>query len=397
MKTLYTILCTAMSLLLLSAGVISAQWNQSQISNAQDLNMFATVGNRIIAGTYGTGVYVSDDKCKTWKEANTGLDNGLIYTVYTDKNKVYVTTEGSGIYVSSNGGDTWTGIGPANKMVMGMTIIDGVIYAGVYQSGVMISTDNGVSWTISNNGLTNLIVKTLHYDGSTLYAGSWGGGVFTSNDKGQNWAVSNKGSAMMSVWNIRQADSNVVIMGQGGIYLTGDHGKNWKSMGNGAMAQVVTGFAQAGNSYFAVSPGTGVFVSTDKGDSWKDFSEGLPDPNIRVLNVSGNTLLGGAGTGLVVYRDISSYTSVEEPLASVNDIDIYPNPAIDRCVIRLKTESSDNSSYLITDLVGNIYLSGEILTGDNVRIDCSVMPQGSYMVVVNQGSQRIVRKFSVVR
>ena len=46
------------------------------------------------------------------------------------------------------------------------------IFAGTYDDGVFLSTNNGTSWTAVNSGLTDLDVYSLAVSGSTIFAGT---------------------------------------------------------------------------------------------------------------------------------------------------------------------------------------------------------------------------------
>src|SRR5205085_4865690 len=70
--------------------------------------------DRIILGVEGDGVYVSDDRGKTFTRASSGLYNVRVTSIVADpsvKDRVYASVvfggEASGVYRSNDGGATW--------------------------------------------------------------------------------------------------------------------------------------------------------------------------------------------------------------------------------------------------------------------------------------------------
>ena len=76
-----------------------------------------------------------------------------------------------------------------------MVLSNGNIVAGSLQDGVYCSTDNGTTFTPTNNGLSNITVRSLAVKISNgyLFAGTYGGGVFRTTDGGDNWTAVNNG------------------------------------------------------------------------------------------------------------------------------------------------------------------------------------------------------------
>ena len=52
------------------------------------------------------------------------------------------------------------------------------LFVGTWFSGVFLSTNNGVTWTAVNTGLTDSSVYALAVSGTNLFAGPYGGGLW---------------------------------------------------------------------------------------------------------------------------------------------------------------------------------------------------------------------------
>ncbi len=69
---------------------------------------------------------------------------------------------------------------------------DGSPIASSYSDGVFTSNDNGLTWQIINNGLTDRSIHSLEILGTNLFAGTFDG-VFNSTDNGETWIPKNIG------------------------------------------------------------------------------------------------------------------------------------------------------------------------------------------------------------
>jgi photosystem II stability/assembly factor-like uncharacterized protein len=83
--------------------------------------------------------------------------------------------------------------GPCGGGIQCLATNDNSIVAGTY-GGIFISTDNGVTWNIRNNGLTNTDIRSLAFSGTDIFAGS-NGGMFLSTDNGASWTPVDSGLA----------------------------------------------------------------------------------------------------------------------------------------------------------------------------------------------------------
>jgi len=75
---------------------------------------------------------------------------------------------------------------------------DNKLFAGTTTQGVLVSTDNGLTWTASNNGLTYPNVLTFASIGTNLFAGVYSGLVFRSTNSGSSWTPVNSGLLNLS-------------------------------------------------------------------------------------------------------------------------------------------------------------------------------------------------------
>lgn len=153
---------------------------------------------RIILGTEGDGVYVSNDNAKTFTRACDGLHNLRITSVVADpaaKDHVYASVvfggAASGLYQSADAGATWSRISSALLPdVLSLTIADDPaaepkLLAGT-EKGFFWSND-GREWTQSEpSNFPIRVEKVLRFNRTRAFAAT-SEGVFTSRDGGKTW------------------------------------------------------------------------------------------------------------------------------------------------------------------------------------------------------------------
>lgn len=307
-------------------------------------NSFCLAGEFVFAATWA-GIFRSSDNGFNWEEANIGMPSSRSVTamVVNGSTMIVGTSRGS-YFISENYGDTWLGVSLAYPIPNALAVCNNDLFAGSAGNGVLLSKDNGTTWTEVNNGLSDLTVQSLAVIGSTIFAGTYQGGVFISTDQGASWKNANSGLPNFNITALAVSGNTIYAITESGLFRSVNNGTSWTAINNGLPGfPVVISLATnglnvfagldgegvyfsgyAGNSWrptnglpctivkslvanstaiYAGTAGTGLFRSTDKGDTWTKSNEGIPDwARIDVLGMSGNTLFAGTSEGL--YRSI---------------------------------------------------------------------------------------------
>ena len=125
---------------------------ESQAASIQALTM---VGSDILyAGSFGLGVFRSEDRGATWTKSSEGVSDPFILSLATAK--------------------------------------DGTVYVGSFRGGVFRTTDQGKTWHPVNAGLKRKEVNTLVAVGDLLYAGT-ADGAYRLNSTDDHWGVVTSG------------------------------------------------------------------------------------------------------------------------------------------------------------------------------------------------------------
>jgi photosystem II stability/assembly factor-like uncharacterized protein len=199
------------------------------------------------------------------------------------------------------------------------------LFAGTYNGGVVLSTDNGKSWTGTTTftGLVGITVRSLvtipdSSGGTNLFAGTEKG-LYLSTDNAVNWKKIDIGEttypiilSLVTCANDSGGTNLFAGTTNGGIYLSTDNGTSWKMVGISATTTNVTSLAIITNgsttNLFAGTNGDGVFLSTNYGTSWTEVNTGITDSAIEVLFVDGSNLLAGTQLG-GVFKSLNNGTS----------------------------------------------------------------------------------------
>ncbi len=135
----------------------------------------AVLGSNLFAGT-DSGVFVTTNNGGNWSAVNSGLTEDNIYALTFSNNTLYAGTS-AGVFISNDNGANWTDISSAtlsDKIVYSIAVHQVNIIAGTGGYGIYVSTNNGITWEESDDGLPNSFtdVHVLEKSSTTLYAGT---------------------------------------------------------------------------------------------------------------------------------------------------------------------------------------------------------------------------------
>lgn len=330
--------------------------------------------NIVWVGTQNTrGIFKSTDGGLTWTRKDQGIKelDGITFRGFAvdpaNSNVVYAAAElsswvwnngqprngrefdmtGGVVYKTTDGGENWIEVWRGDNLARYIWIDPrdtNVLYlsTGIFDreaansdpqagrpggEGVLISTDGGVTWTNTNNGLNNLYVGSLFMhpaDPDTLLAGTGNNqyfdqaGVYLSEDGGANWKQVLRDDIIEAV---EFASSNPSIAYAGSsnaIYRSEDGGHTWKRVSGGGEDGWGAPGVRAGfpidfqvdprdpDRIFANEYGGGNFVSEDGGWTWSNASRGYTGAQVRAIAVDPNEpgrVIAAARSGIFISRD----------------------------------------------------------------------------------------------
>jgi len=339
-------------------------WNKSStIYNEVDfVSSLAKHQNKIYAGTYVYGVFVSSDEGNSWTEINSGFD-GLgakyINNLVVRGDSLYAATDGSGIFVMN-----------------------------LNNPGVWQHFSNGLGPNISYNVFSLVLMDNI------LYAGGGGNGYYYTNEQGSDfWNEIKFGelaAAQLVFYDIVKIESLLYLSSSYGIYKSADNGVTWNPE--------ITNYGFLENSNF-VKSGNRTFVALGKSvkstwlefdpsaDQWLWFDE---QTSTLVLNAGAvNNKLFSCSLDNLSFKELNP-TRIDEPQNLINDFSIsqnYPNPFNPSTVIEYAVNRNSNIKIEVYNLTGELVtlLTDEYHSSGSYKMEFNGgnLPSGIYIYKIS--------------
>lgn len=196
-----------------------------------------------------SGIYESKDGANNWKKVqgipSTSRRTRAILQNPGSPNTIFAgTTEG--FWRSLDNASTWSLMTPKQLEINAIAVHPedaNTIFIGTNNYGVMISRDNGKTFTGSNIGfsgrraykITADIEKPGRIYASTINTATGGGFFFISEDGGTNWRASLKGlPSRLIAYSLLQderAPDTIYLGTNNGIFISKDRGESFEAVG----------------------------------------------------------------------------------------------------------------------------------------------------------------------
>ena len=233
-------------------------------------------GTNIFAGTVNgeDGVFLSSNNGTNWTVVNNGLTNRWVYSLTTSGTNIFAGTLG-GVFLSTNNGSSWTAVnnGIWNMNVWSLTSCWSYLFAGTWGT-LFRSTNNGTNWTAIALPILSFTAFTTY--GTNVFAGTWAGGVYLSTDYGSSWTEVNNGLSNLIIRSLTVSGSNVFAGSDGGgVYRSTNNGTSWVAINTGLLNLYVTAIITSGSNIFAGTWGSGIWQRP-----LSEVIQSLPAPNL---------------------------------------------------------------------------------------------------------------------
>jgi len=197
----------------------------------------STNNQKIYAGSFYGGVYVSADGGSTWS-TNSQTTNSIFQIIVDpdDTDEIYAAGE-NGFYISTDGGANWSPSGAISGSILDLAqsaSSHDILYAMAGSTSnyeLYKSADRGTSW--SNLGHTNIDPQKIAVDPSdsdTIYLATSSSSAYKSTDGGVSISQANTGlpSNPTTIWRIQTDGSNLFAVTRSGLFKSSDGGINWQ-------------------------------------------------------------------------------------------------------------------------------------------------------------------------
>ncbi len=260
------------------------------------IQALATTGGGVLyAGSFGFGVFFSDDYGETWKSINSGLGDRFLLCLSADENgTVYAGTVRGGVFRTKEDGKTWESISAGLKFVevKSLLIDHGTVYAGTGR-GVYQWDESIREWAAVAAGLDQILIASLAMTNtSQLFAGTAGKGLYQIDvTKHGKWQKSGDPlvdpkehltHTYIRVMTVSPQQHLYVGTQDGGVYRSQDSGKTWKPFGRSLPNDSIRGIV-ATRAALYVATGRGIFKNNVQNSEWVPVNNGLTELSIQVL------------------------------------------------------------------------------------------------------------------
>jgi photosystem II stability/assembly factor-like uncharacterized protein len=365
-------------------------WSSVGVNNT-DVTALASCGPAVFAGTDHAGaLYTTLNGGYAWDFTNDSIGDTYVTKMAVNGSVAFAGTFSSGIFVSENYGQTWTrrNQGLSNLYITALAAGDNMVYAGTMNGRVFSTGNNGVSWTELVGDLPG--VESLAAGGGYIYAGTYDG-VYGSSDNGLNWTHMDANIGGKRILSLIITGETVLAGTEiGGVYISYDHGGYWTHASGVFSSSGVYAFAMRGSSVFAGTDPDGVYQSTDNGAQWSRINTGLTFTNVRALTVDETNIYAGTHGKGVWARSLDEVVSAGNNGFDHIDVKVYPNPAKDKLNIEL--ENFENTDIEIMGMDGR-FIRRISLRSPETLIDLTNMASGIYALGIKNKQGYTVRRF----
>jgi photosystem II stability/assembly factor-like uncharacterized protein len=244
----------------------------------------------------GEGVLKSTDGGRTWQQANNGLNNLYVGSLFMHPTNPDILLAGTGnnqyydlhgVYLTTDGAQSWSLVlRDQNINAVEFSSSNPAIAYAASADAVFRSTDSGRTWQrVSGRGEDgwgspgvragfpiDLQVDPRNPD--RVFANNYGGGNFVSADGGRTWDVASAGYTGAQVRDIAAGPDQVYAAARSGLFASGDGGATWQGL-NTPPAQVLEWYVVAVDPadpqhVLAANNWTGILLrSTNAGQRWQ--------------------------------------------------------------------------------------------------------------------------------
>lgn len=233
----------------------------------------------------------NNDVISQWSQSSNGMGNNKTVISFDSLgNNFFAGTYEAGLYVSTNNGANWSVTSLNATQINALASTGGIIYAGATNiagtGGVYFSTNNGTNWTKTASGYS---VFSIACKDNYVIAGTNGSGIILTSNNGTNWVTTSVTTGLVNA--VKNVGSRFFAgVGNGGIYISTNNGSNWiqSSLNN----RTVLSITVSGTNIFAGTQEGGVHISTDNGENWTQTS--LSSGSVFALSSYGTNIFAGA-------------------------------------------------------------------------------------------------------
>ena len=351
--------------------LLFAQWAQTNLSfnTIYFPSEVAAIDNYLFVGSSDGNIYRSSDAGSNWQTVNNGLPstniNKFFYDKVNDTTFIYAASD-SGLFRSNDYGDNWLSLtnGLLDKNLITIYKTENYIFISTAFSKEYRSTNSGLTWEEISIGTGNQRVNTFMRFDNLMFAGLSDAGthVYKSSDFGVSWIPSDNGLTD-NVISLEKQGLRLFASFYGILYQSTDTGETWENLISGIPVGYPIPDLKSFGDYLFVATLSGIYTLQDVSNIAVNISDNLPSP-AGVVRIDANEnyiIIGRFDYGLVKneiwIRPTSDITSAEETISLVPENfkleQNYPNPFNPSTKISWQSPVSSHQTIKAYDVLGN--------------------------------------------
>jgi photosystem II stability/assembly factor-like uncharacterized protein len=300
---------------------LPGKWTQTNGPCSGLVQSLLVNGGTVFAG--GLSLFSTSDRGRNWESTFSAAFPFKTVNALTARGST-ILAAGQGIYRSDDNGRTWAESGEG-KVYCCLTSVDceGDIIAmtSYYTGPVWLSTDDGVSWTQTGDQIPDTSLAGIMVLGSDLLVATASKGFFRSADSGKTWIASNQGLSDLHVRTFISSGDVIYCATEAGIFVSYNLGLDWALLGGSFFQNKTVQCISALDDLILAGTADGLYMSADGGTSWSQSFKGLSNPDIRSVAVSQEMILAGGESGVFLSSDRGgSWTAIGLPVTVVTDL-----------------------------------------------------------------------------
>ncbi len=204
-----------------------------------------TAGNKVIAGSDSKGIWITSDLGLNWTHPS-GIDGQSVHALCKNNKYLFAGTWGGGVFRSEDDGSSWYKVGLDGEGVLAVLTIGDTIFAGssfLDENGTKVfrSFNNGNTWDFSYLSYPVTTIYSFVYKDGKVFTGT-DGGLYSSNDFGDTWSLE-YGATFDSDGNAIDTKTFEVLISYNeflitsimfnSIWISSNNGKNWSQFNEG--------------------------------------------------------------------------------------------------------------------------------------------------------------------
>ncbi len=206
---------------------------------------------------------------------------------------------------------------------------DSTLFVSLSGTGIFRSRDKGQSWSIINNGLTDLRVMTLLSLENEIFAGTISDGLFTSINDGVSWVPYNSNCNYNDVTDMAVYGSGILLITDDGVVkLIKKNGKWTDSL---LYEESFLDFVAAKSNLILISDGSKIFRSKNDGLSWDTCNIGVFHRDVCSIYIpNDSTCIAGTEKGAFISKNRGDTWALIDTAGIPLDDNMYIRDVIER-------------------------------------------------------------------